>query len=108
MKTQSIGLGALVGGLLTVPMVAVMYLSDKWLNLSFAPYDIFDWIARILPGPVVTFGIDLMIDSLETLGLNVAATAKTAENTLAVLTFAHRRNRGNRHRIWCCWTPACR
>ena len=88
MKTQSIGLGALVGGLLTVPMVAVMYLADKWLNLSFAPYDIFDWIARILPGPVVTFGIDLMIDSLETLGLNVAATAKTAENTLAVLTFA--------------------
>ena len=58
MKTQSIGLGALVGGLLTVPMVAVMYLADKWLNLSFAPYDIFDWIARILPGPVVTFGID--------------------------------------------------
>ena len=88
MKTQSIGLGALVGGLLTVPMVALMYLADKWLNLSFAPYDIFDWIARILPGPVVTFGIDLMIDSLETLGLNVAATAKTAENTLAVLTFA--------------------
>ena len=88
MKTQTIGLGALVGGLLTVPMVAVMYLADKWLDFSFAPYDIFDWIARILPGPVVTFGIDLMIDSLEMLGLNVAATAKIAEHIQAVLAFA--------------------
>ncbi len=87
MKTQTIGLGALVGGLLTVPMVAVMYLADKWLDLSFAPYDIFDWIARILPGPVVTFGIDLMIDSLQMLGLNVADTAKTAEHIQAVLAF---------------------
>ena len=108
MKIQTIGLGALVGGLLTVPMVAVMYLADKWLDLSFAPYDIFDWIARILPGPVVTFGIDLMIDSLETLGLNVAATAKTAEKYPGGANVRHRRNRGNRHRIWCCWTPACR
>ena len=88
MKTQTIGLGALVGGLLIVPMVAVMYLADNWLNLSFAPYDIFDWVARILPGPIVTFGIDLMIDSLEMLGLNVAATAKTAEHIQAVLAFA--------------------
>ena len=88
MKTQTIGLGALVGSLLTVPMVAVMYLADNWLDFSFAPYDIFDWIARILPGPVVTFGIDLMIDSLEMLGLNVADTAKTAEHIQAVLAFA--------------------
>ena len=88
MKTQTIGLGALVGGLLIVPTVAVMYLADNWLNFSFAPYDIFDWIARILPGAVVTFGIDLMIDSLRMLGLNVADTAKTAEQIQAVLAFA--------------------
>ena len=88
MKVQTIGLGALVGGLLTVPVIAVMYLADNLLDLSFAPYDVFDWIARILPGPVVTFGIDLMIDSLEMLGLDVAATAKTAEHIQAVLAFA--------------------
>ena len=88
MKIQTIGLGALVGGLLIVPMVAVMYLADNLLNFSFAPYDVFDWIARILPGAVVTFGIDLMIDSLEMLGLNVADTAKTAEHIQAVLVFA--------------------
>ena len=88
MKIQTIGLGALVGGLLIVPMVSVMYLADKGLDLPFPPYDFFDWIARILPGPVVTFGIDLMIDSLEMLGLNVAATAKTAEHIQAILAFA--------------------
>ena len=88
MKIQTIGLGALVGGLLIVPMVAVMYLADNLLNFSFASYDVFDWIARILPGAVVTFGIDLMIDSLEMLGLNVADTAKTAEHIQAVLVFA--------------------
>ena len=33
MKTQTIGLGALVGGLLTVPMVAVMYLADNIAQL---------------------------------------------------------------------------
>ena len=87
MKTQTIGLGALVGALLVVSMVAVMYFADNWLDFSFAPYDVFDWVARILPGPIITFGIDLMIDSLEMLGLNVAATAKTAEHIQAVLAF---------------------
>ena len=87
MKTRTIALGALVGGLLVVPLTALMYLADQWLNLSFAPYDLFDWVARILPGPVVTFGIDLMIDTLQLLGLNVADTAKTAEHIQAVLAF---------------------
>ena len=87
MKTQTIGIGALAGVLLIVPTVAVMYLADHWFNFSFAPYDFFDWIARILPGPVITFGIDLMIDSLEMLGLDVAATAKTAEHIQAILAF---------------------
>lgn len=87
MKTQTIGLGALAGVLLIAPIVAVMYVADHWLDFSFAPYDVFDWVARILPGPVITFGIDLMIDSLEMLGLNVAATAKTAEHIQAVLAF---------------------
>ncbi len=87
MKFRTVGLAALVGGLLVVPLVALMYLADQWLNLSFAPYDVFDWIARILPGPIVTFGIDLMIDSLNLVGLDVADTAKTAEHIQAILAF---------------------
>ncbi len=87
MKMQTLGLGTLVGAMLTVPIIAVMYLADKLLDLSFAPFDVFDWVGRVLPGPVVTFGIDLMIDSLQMLGLSVAGVAKTAEQVLAVLMF---------------------
>jgi DMSO/TMAO reductase YedYZ molybdopterin-dependent catalytic subunit len=88
MKMQTLGFGALIGGLLTAPIVALMYLADKWIDLSFAPFDVFDWVARILPGPVVTFGIDLMIEGLRLFDLSVAGTAKTAEQIMAVLLFA--------------------
>lgn len=87
MKMRVIGLGALVGGLLTAPMMALMYFADKWIDLSFTPFDVFDWIARILPGPVVTFGIDLMIDALILTGASVADTAKTAEQAMGLLMF---------------------
>ena len=87
MKPQNLRFGALTGGLLVAPMIATMYLVDKWINLSFPPFDVFDWIARILPGPVVTFGIDLMIDVLGVVGMSVADTAKTAEQAIAILMF---------------------
>ena len=87
MKKQTFGFGALVGGLITAPMIALMYFAQKWQDLSFAPFDVFDWIARALPGPLVTFGIDLMIEILITLGASVAGTAKTAEQVMAVMLF---------------------
>ena len=87
MKPQNLAMGALAGILMIPPMIATMYLVDKWVNLSFPPFDVFDWIARILPGPVVTFGIDLMIDVLGVVGMSVADTAKTAEQVIAILMF---------------------
>jgi DMSO/TMAO reductase YedYZ molybdopterin-dependent catalytic subunit len=87
MKRSQIGLGLLVGLLLTVPMAAIMYLGYKWLNLPFLPFDLFDWVGRVLPGPVVTFGIDAMINTMRFLGLSVAANAKTAERVMALLQF---------------------
>ena len=87
MHMRTIGLGALTGGLLTAPMMALMYFADKWIDLSFTPFDVFDWIARLLPGPVVTFGIDLMIDALIRTGASVADTAKTAEQAMGLLMF---------------------
>ena len=73
--------GALAGALLTAPLIGLMYLFDKLAGLPFVPYALFDWIARVLPGPVVTFGIDLMIDSMLLAGISVAAASKTAEGT---------------------------
>ena len=87
MKRLSIGTGALCGALLAAPFIGVMYLADKLAGLPFVPFDLFDWIARVLPGPVITFGIDLMIDAMRLFGVSVAETAKTAERALAILQF---------------------
>lgn len=87
MKTKILATGALVGGLLTVAMMGLMYLANQIVGLPFAPFDLFNWIARMLPGPVITFGIDLMIDTMLLLGINVADSAKLAEQIMAVMVF---------------------
>ena len=83
----SLGLasGVLAGVLLTAPLVGLMYLLDHLAGLPFVPFALFDWIARVLPGPVVTFGIDLMIDGIRMVGLSVADAAKTSEQIMAIL-----------------------
>ena len=84
---SGLGYGGLAGALLTAPLIGLMFLADKLLDLPFAPFALFDWIARVMPGPLVTFGIDLMINSLRLAGLSVAAAAKTAEQIGAILFF---------------------
>ena len=75
------------GGLLTAALIGVMYLGAQLIGLPFVPFDLFDWMTRDLPGPLVTFGIDHMISAMLAIGLDVADTAKTAEQTMAVLQF---------------------
>lgn len=87
MRQSGLGQGMLVGALLTAPLMGLMYAAARLAALPFAPFDLFDWITRILPGPLITFGIDTMISLLLALGLDVAATAKTAEQLMAVLQF---------------------
>ena len=87
MKLRTLGFGSLVGAMLAAPMVAMMYLAHTWVGFSFAPFDVFDWIARQLPGPVVTFGIDRMVDVLLLFGASVSGTAKTAEQGMGIGIF---------------------
>ena len=89
MKIQRLSLatGGLVGALLTAPLLGLMYLANELAGLPFAPYDLFDWVTRVLPGRLVTFGIDMMIDTMLLFGISVADTAKTAEKVIAVLQF---------------------
>ncbi len=83
----SSGFGVLAGGLLTAPLIGLMYLADRLLDLPFLPFALFDWLVRVMPGPLVTFCIDLMIDALRLAGLSVAAAAKTSEQLVALLLF---------------------
>lgn len=87
MNKKNIGTGALLGVVLTSPLIAVMYLADQLADLPFVPFDLFEWMTILLPGPIITFGIDAMIDTMRFLGVNVADTAKIAEQVMAVLQF---------------------
>ena len=73
--------GALAGGLFAAPLIGLMYLLDQLAKFPFAPFALFDWIARVLPGPLVTFGVDLMIDGLRLAEMSVAAAAKTGDRS---------------------------
>ncbi|MCO5205209.1 MAG: molybdopterin-dependent oxidoreductase [Anaerolineae bacterium] len=85
---RSLGWGLLIGLLLTVPLIALMYLADQLVNLPFVPFNLFDWTTRMLPGDLITFGIDTMISGLLLLGgTSAVGNAKAAEQMSAVLAF---------------------
>jgi DMSO/TMAO reductase YedYZ molybdopterin-dependent catalytic subunit len=80
--------GALVGALLTAPLVAVFYAAWKLAGLPFVPFHVFDWTARILPGRVITFGIDSMVQAIRALRIaDTASAAKAAEQAMAITVF---------------------
>lgn len=77
--------GAVVGGLLTIALIAVFFLGARLIGAPFVPFDIFDWIARLLPGPIITFGIDLIVSIISALNIDgLSNAAKTAEQIMAV------------------------
>jgi DMSO/TMAO reductase YedYZ molybdopterin-dependent catalytic subunit len=77
--------GALAGALLTAPLIAVSYLGWIAAGLPFTPFDLFDWVARVLPGSVVTFGIETMVAIGRAFEVSsIGAAAKTGEQTAAI------------------------
>jgi DMSO/TMAO reductase YedYZ molybdopterin-dependent catalytic subunit len=57
-------------------------------GLPFAPFQVFDWIVRMLPGSIVTFSIDALVAVIRALSLsNTAEAAKTAEQIIAIAIF---------------------
>ncbi|GAB4246589.1 MAG: hypothetical protein Kow00129_06930 [Thermoleophilia bacterium] len=76
-----------LGLLLSAPLVSASYLAFKAFGVPFPAFEVFDWMARALPGPLVTFGIDSMVRVLVILGFNIKDTAKLAEQMMAVFGF---------------------
>ena len=81
---SSLFTGLLLALLLTAPLLALMFLAQQLVGLPFIPYDVFELVSRVLPGRVITTGIDGMVQTLGALGLSVRDTAKAAEQVLAV------------------------
>ena len=75
------GLGALTG----LAVVALSYLGEQALALPFIPFVFFDWLTRVLPGGIITLGIDSMVRIIVGLGLGpIDVVAKTMEQLLGI------------------------
>ncbi len=88
LRKPTLWLGALVGGMLTTALTSLLFLADQVAGLPFIPFDVFDFVSRILPGPLLTFGIDRMVDMI--IGMNLgetSAAAKTAEQLMGLVGF---------------------
>jgi DMSO/TMAO reductase YedYZ molybdopterin-dependent catalytic subunit len=86
MKRPSLFLGALLGGLNSFPVIALAYLGEQWAGLPFFPFDLFDWLARVLPGRLITLVIDTMVQFITLLGLGpISNTAKLIEQLQGIL-----------------------
>jgi DMSO/TMAO reductase YedYZ molybdopterin-dependent catalytic subunit len=80
--------GALVGALAGSVLALIHYLGWTLVGFPFAPFDLFDWLARELPGTIITLWIDGAIAVLRLLHAgSTAAAAKALEQGIAVISF---------------------
>lgn len=80
--------GAVAGILVSAATAGVLYAASHLLPLSFPPFDFFDTAARILPGAIITAGIDTMVHVIGFLGLGPTATvAKAMERATGLAGF---------------------
>jgi hypothetical protein len=80
--------GALVGALTAALLAAVGYLGWTLAGFPFAPFDLFDWVARELPGSMITLWINAAVAVLPALHAgSTAGAAKSAEQLIAVASF---------------------
>ena len=79
------GFGLLAG----LAGIAATYLGHRWAALPYLPFDIFEWMARVLPGRLINTAIDGLVLIIRGLHLGpTASTAKTAEKGMALIQFA--------------------
>jgi len=80
--------GAALGALTSLPVMGLSYLAERLLQVPFVPFEVFDWLARVLPGQIITTTIDLMVAVIRALQLGpTASTAKLAEQGQAIGIF---------------------
>lgn len=77
--------GLSVGAMLSAALIAVLYAGWRVAGLAFVPFDVFDWVSRVLPGPVLAFGISTMVAVIRALQVGATSVvAKTAEQAMGI------------------------
>src|SRR3972149_9031341 len=78
--------GAALGSLVGLPYLAILSAGQQIARLPLVPVDLFEWLTRLLPGGVVTLGLEGMINLLHALQLGPPSIfGKAAEFGLAYL-----------------------
>lgn len=83
MRQPSLALGAVMGGLTALPLMALLFLGEQLARLPFVPFDLFDWLARVLPGGVIAPGISAMVRVIGILNLGPMSDAAKLIEQLA-------------------------
>ena len=85
-KGSGFGAGLFVAAMVTAALIGVLYFGWTVIGLPFAPFDVFDFSTRVLPGRVIAFGIHTMVTVIHGLHLGpTASTAKEAEQAMGII-----------------------
>jgi DMSO/TMAO reductase YedYZ molybdopterin-dependent catalytic subunit len=77
--------GAVMGAMLTAALIGIFFAGWRLGGLPFVPFDVFDWITRVLPGRLIAFGISSMVTVIRALGVGpTSVVAKAAEQTMGI------------------------
>ncbi|HUK99564.1 MAG TPA: molybdopterin-dependent oxidoreductase [Nitrospirota bacterium] len=88
MKAPGTGvlIGSAIGALLTAALIAVFYAGWRLADLPFVPFDVFDWMTRILPGAVIELIISAMVAAIRGLHLGpTSVVAKIIEQAIGII-----------------------
>jgi DMSO/TMAO reductase YedYZ molybdopterin-dependent catalytic subunit len=87
-RHRGIWSGLFVSAMVTAALIGILFFGWRVAGLPFVPFDVFDRLTRVLPGPVIAFGIGMMVTVIRALNLGpTSEMAKTAEQTMAVCGF---------------------
>ena len=84
-RTPGVLNGLLAASLVTMALIGTLFFGWSVAGLPFVPFDVFDWLTRVLPGRVIAFGIGTMVSVIRTLSLGPTSDiAKLAEQLMAI------------------------
>jgi hypothetical protein len=69
MRRRGIWEGLLVAAILTAALIAIFFVAWRVAGLPFVPFDMFDWLKRLLPGRLIALGIGTMVTVIRALNL---------------------------------------
>ncbi len=89
-STSSIWTGVFFGALSALTLIALLSLGEALFGFPFVPFDIFDWMARTLPGWLIGSVIDTMVAIIRFFQTflpigDISTTAKLAEQAIAIV-----------------------